>query len=166
VYKRQVETKTIVDDSQTQLWKVIAAAALILWLLTLLAYFKKNNPPAAHRQRRTVQPVDKLQSQSSKHKNLVQAIKLNQIDKIETSILEWTSSLVTTPIHSLGHLISQIKDSQLIEKLNQLQSQRYSASKTDFHCEISKSDLETIVSELTRQKDKRQERQIPALYAR
>ncbi len=161
-----VETKTIIDDSQTLFWKTTAAGILVLWLLTLLAYFKKSTHPSPQGQKRKVQQVEKAHSQSAVVKNLMQAIKLNQIENIETDLLEWSSSLTTTPIHSLGHLMSQVKDKNLIDKLNQLELQRYAANKTYYQCNLSKSDLELLVHELTSQEKINNDSEIPALYAR
>jgi len=161
-----VETKNIVDDSQTLFWKYTAAGILVLWLLTLLAYFKKDTPQAHQRKKRTVEQDEKTQSQSSLLKNLLQAIRSNQIEKIEETILTWSSTLSATPIHSLGHLINHIKDSRLNDKLSELESQRYAANKTDYQCDLSKSDLEAIRAELTLKVYGGSESEIPPLYSR
>jgi hypothetical protein len=161
-----IETKAIVDNSRTQFWKIIAAAIFILWLFTLLAYFKKKTQPSPQRQKRRIQQIEKIQSQSALVKSLMQAIKLNQIENIETDLLEWSSNLTATPIHSLGHLINRIKDKDLIDKLSQLESQRYAANKTDYRCDLSKTDFDIISSELTSHKHSHSHSHIPPLYAR
>jgi len=160
-----VETKTIVDDSQTMFWKYSTAGILVLWLLTLLAYFNKQAKPSPRRKKSTTQPIEKSQTQSSMLKNLTQAIKLCQVEKIEAGLIEWCSTLTTKPVHSLGHLINHLKNQALIDKLNRLESQRYAANKTDYQCDISKSDLEAISEELTIKSVGGDENEIPSLYA-
>lgn len=160
-----VETKTIVDDSQTMFWKYSAAGILVLWLLTLLAYFNKQAAPSPRRKKPTAQHFEESQTQSSMLKNLTQAIKLCQIEKIEAGLIEWSSTLTTKPIHSLGQLTNHIKNQTLIDKLNRLESQRYAANKPDYHCDISKTDLQAISEELKIKVYGRNESEIPPLYA-
>jgi len=160
----KVETETLVDNSQTMLWKFIAAGAIILWLLTLIAYFqKKSSPIQRNKNKETVELSPK---QSALQKILLESIKLNQIAKIESSLLDWSSSLSETRYHSLGHLLHRISDQDIINKINKLEIQRYAENKDDYHCDISKSDLEKLKAELASPIDNSNNKQIPELYAR
>lgn len=161
-----IEPKTIIDDSQTLFWKYSAAGILTLWLLTLFAYFNKNSTPKSRRTKTSSQQLEKSLTQSSMFKNLRQAIKLNQLEKIEAGLIEWSSTLTAKPIRSLGHLIHHISDQGLIDKLNRLESQRYAANKANYHCDISKSDLETVASNLSPSNAIDNKNEIPDLYAR
>lgn len=161
-----IETKTIIDDSQTLFWKYSAAAILIVWLLTLVAYFNKSAPASSRKKKAITQQFEKSRTQSVMLKNLTQAIKLSQTEKIEAGLIEWSSTLTAKPTHSLGHLVNHIKDQSLIDKLNRLESQRYAANKTDYQCDISKSDLDSIRKELTVKVIDGSENEIPPLYPR
>jgi len=161
-----VETKTVVDNSQTILWKYVSAGAILLWLITLFGYFRKNVQATSPKIQKTNQSTELSPSQSVLLKKLLQAVKLSQTAEIESVLLEWSSSLSETPHHSLGHLINKINDKELVAKIELLEAQRYAGNKKDYRCDISKSDLEKLKTELTLSKDKGTNNGIPPLYAR
>jgi len=161
-----VETKTVVDHSQIMLWKYISAGAILLWLMTLFAYVQKRNLPTSHKKKKTKDTTELSPSQSTLLKSLLQSIKSNQIPEIESLLLEWCSSLSETCYHSLGHLMHNINNDELEQKINKLETQRYAENKSEYQCDISKSDLENIKVVLTRSSVKTSGSEIPTLYAK
>lgn len=164
----KLETVTIIDDSQTFYWKVATGGFLLLWLMTLLAFIKNKNNPVI-KKKSTKTNSDKMLeviSQSQLYKNLKKSIKAQESSLIENDLLAWASSLSSTPIHSLGLLMSSIKDAPLKEKLSKLQSQRYSKGKQQYQCDISDSDLKHIVDALDKTDNKENFDGIPPLYHR
>ena len=162
----KVETKTVVDDSQTIFWKSISAGAIILWLLTLIAYFQKKSKTTQRNNEKSKEIVELSPTQSSLQKSLLKAIELNHTSAIESSLLEWCSSLSEPCYHSLGHLLHKISDQDIIDKISKLENQRYAANKSGYQCDISKSDLEKLRKEIISSIAPSSSEQIPGLYAK
>jgi len=162
-----VEQPKIQEDSVPNYWKTAAIGFLILWIITLIGYIKAGSKSATRLNKRPTKNQDKqvTLTESQLLKNLSHAIKANQLEAIESCLLKWASNLSTTSILSLGQLVSCLTEQSVKDKINQLQSSRYSENNHQFEANISKSDLEHIASVLQTNESAKNDSEIPPLYS-
>ena len=140
---------------------------LLIWLVTLIAFINARSKKivVSNKQENKKQKNQKQLAESQGLKNLTQAIKEKQAISIESCLLKWASNLSSTPIISLGQLISYLTELSVKEKLNQLQSSRYSSTSDQFESDISKDDLQHIASILQAKELQKTDNKIPPLYS-
>jgi len=162
-----VEQPKIQEDSVSNYWKTAAIGFLILWLITLIGYIKAGSRSATRLDKRPAKKQGKQPTltESQLLKNLTHAIKANQLESIESCLLKWASSLGSTQILSLGQLVSRLTEQSIKDKINQLQSSRYSSNNNQFESKLSKADLEHIASVLQTNESAKNDNEIPPLYS-
>jgi len=165
----QVEQKIVENEPSTFYWKSAAISLLVIWLLTLLALVRSKNDPdtisGPRIKRAKKEASTPAVTQSERYKRLRNAIKAQQVESIERHLVDWASSLSNTSIHSLGHLASELNDSQLANKILALEAFRYAANKDSYQCDISKQDLAKIETSLVTKIKGKNQQSIPPLYS-
>jgi len=163
-----VERPTTPESSVSNYWKTAAIGFLILWLITLTGFIRTRPKAVVVSSNRVKGKQDKQKplTESQLLQNLTRAIKAKQIQAIESCLLKWASSLSSISVQSLGQLASYLTEQSVKEKINRLQSSRYSSNNNLFEYDISKADLEHIASVLqTKEEAIKSEDEIPPLYS-
>ncbi|WP_444994227.1 BatD family protein [Aliikangiella sp. IMCC44359] len=153
------------NDTQVKFWQFAFAAALVLWVITLLAYLKKQGQPTS---KKPQAKVSQFQNDNDKaiYNDLCRSLKSENIQKIESQLIQWLSAIGHPEIRSLGALISKVKHEKLKTKLQSIESCRYSAQQQDEIIPLNKSDLEQILKDITNQQKTAASSSIPPLYPR
>jgi len=165
-----IQEKAVEGPDNNGIWKIATMVISVVWLLTLIAFFTRGNSTQANRHantRKKIRAADLVEPMTKNeiYKNLINAIKNQQLAEIESFLLQWVSLMAPEPVRSLGHLISQIKDSEISSQLQQLESCRYSSAQDDYRCDLSKAELQSIAEELLNNKPSASG-DIPPLYSR
>ena len=169
-----IEQKQEVLTQEESYWKEVAIVYILLWLTTVFAYVRKSPSVSTENSKGRNKPKQARDKQDkhtplteSQHlKNLQQAIKSKDTHAIEIHLLTWASQLCDKTISSLGQLTRYLSDQELIDKLEDLQSSRYSNQKIEFEASISKGDLQIIASAITKTNSKERSDKIPPLYSK
>ncbi len=163
--------KEIVYQNDSTWWKISSAVLLILWALTLIAYFRLKTQLNRHSSisiKPSTQPTAQISSQANRLKALEQAIKNQELHQVESCLLQWASSLSNRSFQSLGQIIAYLQSVQsskdLIDKMNQLQAQRYASNKDQQVSLFSAHDLAKLKTDFLPKATTKTAHKIPPLY--
>jgi hypothetical protein len=177
----------VTDSDAVRQWQYLAAILLGLWLITLFAYFAKPRAIATSSSRGSRSHHDnkdrELSSQSYNQalQSAKKAIKTGQASAIESALLTLANHLTDDNYHSLGALALKLEQLNptnqtdtknnhsvqiIIEKLNQIEASRYSASQQSFEITFSQHDLDQLIACFNHSPKNASSSSIPPLYPR
>jgi len=166
-------TQQPIDHSKIVFWKNISGALFILWLLTLTAYFmKKGKHKNSHIKHNKELDIKNQINESEKTclKKLNKSINSNIASDIEQDLIAWVNTLSDKIFYSIGDVLKGLSDTALINKLHNIEQQRYSrkvADEVDFQCDLVKNDINLIRNTLvlaSLSMNKSNSNEIPSLY--
>lgn len=158
------------NNSNISLWQNISGALFILWLITLTAYFFKSGSSQNIKNKNMKNPNKETPislNEKSSLSSLNKSIKSNNANDIEKDLIVWINCLSDKNIFSIGDLLKSISDSNLKQKLNDIEQQRYAKkgnANSDYQCNLNKDDLSHIRHSLTSSVNKSDSSEIPSLY--
>ncbi len=144
--------ETSIAPPENTYWRYLTAIFAFLWLLTLIAWYRaKSNLPLEKNKPEKGSKASKNKANRNQSLSLLnEAIKQQDLKKIEKYLLLWAGQVAQSSFYSIGQLQSKLADQQVCDKLALLESLRYGAPSKSAQCDLSQQDLADIQSQLVK----------------